>query len=226
VKEIYADFKTPVRKGEVLARLDPARVELRLSEARAEPDAAKREALLKRAAADLERTLIRAPIDGTVILRNADVGQSVTADVRSPLFTIAADLREMQLEAPIEEADAQRLRAGMPATFSVEALPRRSFSGEVRQVRKSTVLVAAANPDLALLPGMTARLRIALEERANVLKLPDAALRWKPGHVWVLEHGEPKPIAVRTGISDGKSTELVAGPLAEGAQVIVGTVGK
>jgi HlyD family secretion protein len=150
-----------------------------------------RESLLKQAEVDLERTIIRAPVDGTVILRNIDAGQTVAASLQAPvLFTIAQDLRDMQVEAAIDEADVGRLRVGMPASFGVDAFPRRSFNGEIRQIRKSplnvqnvvsyTVVISAANPDLALLPGMTANVRVAVENRANTLKVPNAALRWRP----------------------------------------------
>jgi HlyD family secretion protein len=150
-----------------------------------------RESLLKQAQVDLERTIIRAPVDGTVILRNIDAGQTVAASLQAPvLFTIAQDLRDMQVEAAIDEADVGRLRVGMPASFAVDAFPRRSFSGEIKQIRKSpqnvqnvvsyTVVISAANPDLALLPGMTANVRIAVENREAALKVPNAALRWRP----------------------------------------------
>jgi HlyD family secretion protein len=150
-----------------------------------------REALLKQAQVDLERTIIRAPVNGTVILRNVDAGQTVAASLQAPvLFTIAQDLRDMQVEAAIDEADVGRLRVGMPASFAVDAFPRRNFTGEIRQIRKSpqnvqnvvsyTVVISAANPDLALLPGMTANVRVAVESRASALKVPNAALRFRP----------------------------------------------
>jgi HlyD family secretion protein len=106
------------------------------------------------------------------------------------LFTIAQDLRDMQVEAAIDEADVGRLRVGQRATFTVDAFPRRNFSGEIRQIRKSpvnvqnvisyTVVISAANPDLALLPGMTANVRVVVESRDSVLKAPNAALRYRP----------------------------------------------
>jgi HlyD family secretion protein len=150
-----------------------------------------RESLLKQAQVDLERTIIRAPVDGTVILRNVDAGQTVAASLQAPvLFTIAQDLRDMQVEAAIDEADVGRLRVGMAASFAVDAFPRRNFQGEIRQIRKSpltvqnvvsyTVVISAANPDLALLPGMTANVRVAVESRASALKVPNAALRFRP----------------------------------------------
>jgi HlyD family secretion protein len=158
-----------------------------------------RESLLRQAQVDLERTIIRAPVDGTVILRNVDAGQTVAASLQAPvLFTIAQDLRDMQVETAIDEADVGRLRVGLPATFAVDAFPRRSFSGEIRQIRKSplnvqnvvsyTVIISAANPDLALLPGMTANVRISVESRASALKVPNAALRFRPAGT-----GDAKP---------------------------------
>ncbi len=150
-----------------------------------------REALLKQAMVDLERTIIRAPVDGTVILRNVDAGQTVAASLQAPvLFTIARDLRDMQVEAAIDEADVGRLRVGQQASFTVDAFPRRNFAGEIRQIRKApqnvqnvisyTVVISAANPDLSLLPGMTANVRIVVDQRDNVLKVANAALRFRP----------------------------------------------
>jgi len=137
---------------------------------------------------------------------------------------IAQSLREMQIEAPLDPRDAARVRSGMSVSFAVDALPRRRFLGEVREPRKAAVVIAAPNADLVLLPGMTAKLRIVLESRANVLKVPNAALDGAGERVWVLEAGKPKPVAVRLGVTDGVSTELVHSPLAEGAQVIIGTL--
>jgi len=150
-----------------------------------------RDSLLKQSQVDLERTIIRAPVNGTVILRNIDAGQTVAASLQAPvLFTIAQDLRDMQVEAAIDEADVGRLRVGQQATFTVDAFPRRSFNGEIRQVRKSpvnvqnvisyTVVISAANPDLSLLPGMTANVRVVVEKREAVLKVANAALRFRP----------------------------------------------
>src|SRR5688572_1425130 len=164
-----------------------------------------RESLLKQAQVDLERTVIRAPVDGTVILRNVDAGQTVAASLQAPvLFTIAQDLCDMQVEAAIDEAYVGRLRSGMAASFAVDAFPRRSFSGEIRQIRKSplnvqnvvsyTVVISAANPDLALLPGMTANVRVAVENREAVLKVPNAALRWRPGGAVDLKAPNDAPV--------------------------------
>jgi HlyD family secretion protein len=194
-----------------------------------------REALLKQAEMDLERTIIRAPVDGTVILRNVAAGQSVAVS-RPPavLFSIAQDLREVQVEAVIDEADARRLHTGMPASFAVDAFPRRSFTGEIRQIRKSpqtgsTIVISVDNADLALLPGMEANVRVILDSRTGALKVPNAALGFHPpgakasaGRLWLLEAGEPKPVDVRLGLSDGTVTEVVSGGLKEADEIIIG----
>jgi HlyD family secretion protein len=330
-------------------QLKAVQAQIKVSEAQVSSARAavkQRESLLKQAQVDLERTIIRAPVDGTVILRNVDAGQTVAASLQAPvLFTIAQDLRDMQVEAAIDEADVGRLRVGMPASFAVDAFSRRNFAGEIRQIRKSplnvqnvvsyTVVISAANPDLALLPGMTANVRIAVDHRTNALKVPNAALRFRPagsvdvrapadapaqqqaggqgaqefrnriqqdlkpsdaqraqldeifsesrqkfarvrdmkggasgdaarrkeaerirsetnariaeilmpeqrpawerllaeagargqttsGRVFMLENGEPKPVEVRLGLSDGMSTEVVSG-LSENQEVIIGT---
>ncbi len=201
-----------------------------------------RQALLQQAQADLERTTIRAPVDGTVILRNVDAGQTVAAGAQAPaLFVIAQDLHDMQVEAAVDQTDIGRLKIGQHASFTVDAFPRRSFTGEIRQIRKSprnvrssvryTVLIAAANPDLALLPGMTADARIVVDQREDALKVPDAALRFHPpgatagSRVWILAHGELQPVDLRLGLSNGTSTEVLGGALKEGDEVVVGLVG-
>lgn len=276
LKEIYADFNTAVKRGQILARIDPATFELRVNQTRADLDAARsavavqrsslvaqqaelarvrvtladaqrdadrkrmlvdrkfispadlekaaslvdatreqvraveaqikvgeaqidsalaavkqREALLRQAEVDLERTIIRAPVDGTVILKNVDAGQTVAASLQAPvLFTIARDLRDMQVEAAIDEADVGRLRVGQPVSFTVDAFPRRSFSGAITVIRKSPqtiqnvvsyiVVISASNADLSLLPGMTANVRITVAQRDRVLRVPNAALRFRP----------------------------------------------
>jgi HlyD family secretion protein len=130
-------------------------------------------------------------VNGTVILKNIDAGQTVAASLQAPvLFTIAQDLRDMQVEAAIDEADVGRLRVGQQANFTVDAFPRRNFSGEIRQVRKSpvnvqnvisyTVVISAANPDQSLLPGMTANVRVVVDSRDKVLRVANAALRFRP----------------------------------------------
>ncbi|MGP1678453.1 MAG: efflux RND transporter periplasmic adaptor subunit [Burkholderiales bacterium] len=171
-----------------------ARAQLAVAEAQAKNAEAvvkQRESQLAQARVDLDRTIIRAPVDGVVIKRSVDAGQTVAASLQAPeLFQIAQNLREMQVEASIDEADVGRVKIDQDATFSVDAFPGRTFSGKVMQVRKAalvvqnvvtyTVVISAANPDLRLLPGMTANVRITTDRRDNAVKLPNAALRFRP----------------------------------------------
>ncbi|MBI4190860.1 MAG: efflux RND transporter periplasmic adaptor subunit [Betaproteobacteria bacterium] len=431
IKEIYADFNSPVKKGQPIARIDPEPFQLRVNQAQADLEATRatvltqlanvgalraevsrakvnladaerdfqrnrtlfeknfvsaaaldkaravfeaaqeqlkitqaqlavgesqvrnveavvkqREAQLSQAGVDLEHTTIRAPVDGVVISRNVDAGQTVAASLQAPtLFVIAQNLTDMQVDTSIDEAEVGRVKVQQAATFTVDSFPGRSFSGSVTQVRKAaqvvqnvvtyTAVVAAPNPDLALFPGMTANVRLVIDTRQNVLKVPNAALRFRPagvadaakggapaeaepaggrrgpgqaqasrerlikelkldndqqqkldaifaatrqkmsasqgmsdearrkqaerfraesrtrimdmlnpgqrtryeemvagqsgrssgsrGRVWVSDaDGQPKPVVLRLGLTDGSFTELVGGDLVEGAQVIVG----
>ena len=150
-----------------------------------------REAQLASARVDLNRTVIRAPVNGVVIKRSIEPGQTVAVSLQAPeLFLIAQDLRDMQVEVSIDEAEVSRVRVGQRATFTVDAFPGRTFEGAVRQVRKAakneqnvityTAVVSAENDALALLPGMTANVRIVTDTRNDALKVPNAALRFKP----------------------------------------------
>jgi len=145
-------FISPAELEKAVSVLDTTREQLKAVQAQIKVNEAQvssaraavkqRESLLKQAQVDLERTIIRAPVDGTVILRNVDAGQTVAASLQAPvLFTIAQDLRDMQVEAAIDEADVGRLRVGMAASIAVDAFPRRNFSGEIRQIRKSPLNV-------------------------------------------------------------------------------------
>ena len=149
-----------------------------------------REAQLATARVDLGRTEIRAPVDGVVIKRSVDVGQTVAASLQAPeLFIIAKDLRDMQVDTSIDEADVGRIRVGQRASFTVDAFPGRTFIGEVRSVRKAPqnaqnvvtyIAIVSANNDRGeLLPGMTANVRIVTETRESVLKAPNGALRFR-----------------------------------------------
>lgn len=150
-----------------------------------------RKATLRQAQIDLERTYIRAPVTGTVVNRNVNRGQTVAASLQAPtLFTIAQDLREMQVEASVVEADVSRFAVGQPVTYTVDAHPGRPFTGAVKQIRKApqtvqnvvtyTVVISTQNPDEALLPGMTANLQVVVGRKENVLKVPNMALRFRP----------------------------------------------
>ncbi len=159
--------------------------------ASAQANVRQREVVLQSAQVDLEKTTIRAPVNGIVIARKIEPGQTVAASLSAPdLFIIAQDLRAMQVETSIDEADIGRLKPGQNATFTVDAFPRRNFSGKVTQIRKAAqviqnvvtyvVTISAENPDMALVPGMTANTRITVDSRDNVLKVSNAALRFKP----------------------------------------------
>ena len=150
-----------------------------------------RESQLAQAKVDLERTEIRAPVDGIVVKKSVEPGQTVAASLQAPeLFVIAQDLREMQVETSIDEAEVGRISVGQSATFTVDSFPGRTFRGTVAQMRKAALVVQnvvtyiavirASNPDLNLFPGMTANVRIIVNVRENVLKVPNAALRFRP----------------------------------------------
>jgi HlyD family secretion protein len=208
---------------------------------------------LDQARIDLARTVIAAPSDGIVIGRDIDRGQTVAASLEAPtLFTIAQDLRHMEVHAKVDEADIGQIRVGQQASFSVDAYPGRTFIGTVEQIRKApevvenvvtyTVVLSARNAELVLLPGMTAIVDLVVVEVEDVLKVPNAALRFEPpgasganaassgvsvgsgqaGVVWVPSGGAPHPVQVTLGQSNESATELVDGPLRAGQRVIVG----
>jgi HlyD family secretion protein len=150
-----------------------------------------REAKLKDTEIDLQRTDIRSPVDGVVVQRQIDLGQTVAASLSTPtLFTVAQDLRRIEVWANTDEADVGRLKAGQPVSFTVNAYPNRTFAGSVKMVRLGaqtvqnvvtyTAVISVDNRDLALLPGMTANLQILTDERPDVLRAPNAALRFRP----------------------------------------------
>lgn len=150
-----------------------------------------REAKLKDILIDLERTDIRSPVDGVVVQRQVDLGQTVAASLSTPtLFQIAQDLRVIDIFANIDEADVGRLQPGQPTTFTVNAYPNRSFEGRVEMVRLGaqtiqnvvtyTGVIRVENADMALLPGMTANLQVVTEDRRDVLRIANAALRFRP----------------------------------------------
>lgn len=150
-----------------------------------------REAALAAARNDLAKTAISAPVDGVVISRQVDAGQTVAASLNTPtLFTLARDLRQMQVEVAIDESDIGKIRQDQRVTFTVDAFSGRTFEGRVRQIRKAAqtvqnvvtyiVVVDTPNANLLLVPGMTANVRIIADVREGVLKVPNAALRWRP----------------------------------------------
>lgn len=305
IQSLYADFNSIVRKGQVLARLDPslfesaieqaranviraeadrdrlkvsltdttaklsrarelaerqlipasdldtAEVNERLAEAQvrsADAQVTQARAALSQTQVNLAKTVITSPIDGIVIARDVDVGQTVAASFQAPtLFVIAADLRQMQLKANVDEADLGHVTSGQPVTFSVDAFPNETFAGTVEQVRLNPVIeqnvvtyaaiISASNPELKLKPGMTANISIEVTRRNDVLRVPNAALRFKPSDdvlrafgvenvqrpkgtaVWTYVDGRLNAITLNTGATDGTFTEVTSGALEQGMRV-------
>jgi HlyD family secretion protein len=176
-----------------------------------------REAALAASRNDLAKTAITAPVDGVVISRQIDAGQTVAASLNTPtLFTIARDLHDMQVEVAIDESDIGKLKAEQRVTFTVDAFAGRTFEGRVRQIRKAaqtvqnvvtyTVVVETPNANLLLVPGMTANVRIIADSRDNVLKVPNAALRWRPaGTAAAKDDAAPAAAAGPSGAGDAQA---------------------
>ena len=214
----------------------------------AKAEVAQAEASLKYAETNLRYTKILSPVDGIVVSRNVDIGQTVVASFQTPtLFTIAQDLKNMQIDTNVNEADIGKTRTGQNAEFTVDAYPDITFNGIVSEVRNSPlivqnvvtydVVIKVNNPELMLKPGMTANVSIITAMKEEVLKIPNAALRFKPyisdksyqskgPNVWIIDKGNPIAIKVKTGISDGSFTELVSGNLKEGTEVIIESISK
>jgi HlyD family secretion protein len=216
------------------------------------------EAALNAAELDLKYTTIRSPVNGIVVARNVEVGQTVAASFATPnLFLIALDLTKMQVDTNVSESDIGGITEGKEATFTVDAYPGIPFAGTIRQVRLApiaiqnvvtyNVVIGVENKDLRLKPGMTANVSIVVAQRDNVLKVPNAALRFMPpksdstanrsreepplvgstgppAHpIWrQADNGDPVAVRVQTGISDGTYTEIVSEGLSAGDEVIVG----
>jgi HlyD family secretion protein len=212
---------------------------------------------LEQAQLDLDHTQITAPVDGTVIARHMDVGQTVAASFTAPtIFEIAQDLTKMQLDTNVDEADVGQVKLGQPVRFTVDAFPAQTFQGSVTQMRQAPinvqnvitydVVVAVPNPDLRLLPGMTANVKILTNKEDSVLKIPNVALRFRPPEaktdstvraagrrqdagstVWILgQDGTPKSVKVKLGITDGNFTAVESGDLKEGERVITNNLSK
>lgn len=207
---------------------------------------------------NLNYSTIKSPVDGIVVSRNVDVGQTVAASFQTPtLFTIAQDLTKMEINTSVDEADISRVVEGQPVTFTVDSYPERRFQGNVTQIRNSpvitqnvvtyAVIVGVDNRDMQLKPGMTANVSIETARKENVLKIPSAALRFKPKRdketqearprqgtgssrmhkgagqkVYILDKDKkPVPVMVKTGISNDGQVEITGGNLKENDEVIV-----
>lgn len=204
----------------------------------AEAQLAAQQAAYTIAKTNLDHTIIRAPIDGVVITRNVDPGQTVASMLQTPvLFTVAADLRKMHVIASVDEADIGEVAVKQTATFTVNAYPTRTFDGLVTEVRSSPQIVQDVvtygtevevdNTDLSLKPGMTASVRIRTATAKGVLRVPAAAFQFSPPGekpsadpgVWILSGGALRRVAAKAGISDGELT-AVEGSVALGDEVV------
>ncbi|MGO9604854.1 MAG: efflux RND transporter periplasmic adaptor subunit [Candidatus Binataceae bacterium] len=306
IVELYVDFNSPVKAGQLMAKIDPrpfgAQVELTtaaLANSRAQlqkdqanlayqkvtydrdkallkqnvvsqdqldsqfsvynqavaqialDDAAiqQQTASLKAAQLNLNYTNIVSPVDGTVVSRNVDQGQTVAASYQTPtLFLVAKDLTKMQVDSNVSESDIGYVQMGQRATFKVDAFPDREFEGTVGQVRQAPitvqnvvtydVVVAVDNPEQLLKPGMTANVTLVTARRDNVVRIPIEAIRFNPekdgaqdsasdtalpthaARVWVLAAKRIKPVSVTIGLDDGNFVEMLSGPLQPGERVV------
>jgi len=293
ISGLYVDFNSPVKKGQLVAEVDPAvyqaalrqaegdlasaqadvtlkhqnlerkkilvplkaASQLDLDQATAELAQAEATVTIKQAAresaqANLGYCKITAPVDGIVIARDVDFGQTLAATMTTPiLFTIAQDITKMNIKADVSEADIGQVKDGQLVDFSVDAFPDDMFHGTVTQVRKSPTttqnvvtyqtIISVDNPEQKLFPGMTADVSILVAERTNALKIPNIALRFTPPDNAQYDQKPPvkldrnqrliyspgakpgvlSPVVIKTGITDGADTEVLAG-LADGAQVV------
>ena len=315
IREIYVDYNSPVKEGQLIALLDPAvlrsqlvesQASLEVAEAgvgsaaasltdsqrklrrgkelyarrlisRSELEDAETSVLLKRAQlqeakarvtqakaaveraqTNLDYTRITSPVDGVIVSRQVDVGQTVAASFQTPtLFSIARDLTQMQIDASVDEADIGHVAEGQDAEFRVDAFPDEPFKGKVVQVRIApatadnvvtyTVVIRVDNPGLRLKPGMTANVSVRTGIRENTLRIPAAALRFRPprdlalpvasgdvagdgmenlglnmGTLWLVQEGQlTRRVRVKTGISDGSRVEVLSGDVKEGDDLAI-----
>lgn len=298
IKEIYVDYNDVVKKGQILAQIDPANFEATVQQNQAQINNAQANVARLQAIADFDRqqyiryknlyaknfvakseldekystyksdvaqinaakaqisqyqaslrtamtnlgyTKIIAPVDGTVISREIDLGSPVAASFQAPeLFTIAQDLTNMQIEVSVSEADIGKVEEGQDVTYTIDGYPDQNFKGKVTQVRLSpttesnvvtyTVIVDVNNEDLKLKPGMTANVSIITDRSENVLCVPNMALKFTPDingpkyknqGIWILEKGKPKRIEIKTGANNDSNTEIISDKINEDTQVIM-----
>ncbi len=306
IVQLYVDFNSPVKAGQLMAKIDPrpfaaqvalTTAELANSRAQLQKDQAnlayqkityerdrellkqkvvsqdqldsqlsmynqakaqvaldeaaiqQQEASLQAAKLNLNYTNIVSPVDGTVVSRNVDQGQTVAASYQTPtLFLVAKDLTKMQVDSNVSESDIGYVREGERATFKVDAFPDREFEGTVGQVRQAPitvqnvvtydVVINVANPEQLLKPGMTANVTLVTARRNNVVRIPIEAIRFHPGatgpadraapaelqsrsaRVWVPNGGHIKPVSVTIGLDDGTFVEMLDGKLHPGDLVV------
>ena len=301
IKEIYVDFNSQVKKGQLLAQIDTSLFEAQLQQATAnianakanyqkilaimendkktynryknlyarnfiaksefdlaeatyfsdmaQLDAAKAqisqaEASFKTASANMRYTKIISPVDGTVVSRAVDVGQTVAASFQTPtLFMVAQDLTNMQIETSVSEADIGKVKVGQEVNYTLDGYQDRVFHGRVTQVRISpttvqnvvtyTVIVDVDNEEGLLIPGMTANVSIITSKKENIMTVPNSALkftpitkgtvqRYKEQGIWIMENNRPKRINITAGVSDDVNTEVISKDLKGDETVIIG----
>ena len=301
IKEIYVDYNSQVKKGQLLAQIDTSLIEAQLQQSLAsianakanyqkilaimendkktynryknlyarnfiakseldlaestyfsdvaQLDAAKAqiaqaEASYKTASANMRYTKIISPVDGTVVSRNVDVGQTVAASFQTPtLFMVAQDLTKMQIETSVSEADIGKVQVGQDVNYTLDGYQDSVFHGKVTQVRISpttvqnvvtyTVIVDVLNEDGRLIPGMTANVSIITSKKENIMTVPNAALKFTPNvdgtgpkykeqGIWIMENNRPKRINIVVGVSDDVNTEISTQELKGNEKVIVG----
>lgn len=293
IDNLYVDFNSKVKKGDILLTIEPSVLQASVDEARASLDSTisqrnfakneyernkmlysegfisraemeqsqtqyeQAEQSVKRAQSTYDRAVtnlgyatIASPVDGTVISRKVDVGQTVAASFQTPdLFEIAEDLTKMQIETSVSEADIGVIKEGQTVTFSVDAYPTESFNGIVRQIRLSptttsnvvvyTVVIDVDNTDLRLMPGMTAFVTIIISERDNVWKASNSAFLVRnfdhitelangatpQTHLAILRNGEMMMIPYTKGLSTATETEIISDEIQVGDKIITGRVG-
>jgi HlyD family secretion protein len=309
INKLYVDFNSRVKKGQIIAQIDPSTFESQVLQARAnllsaranldkaettlvdakrtfernkelfaknliarsdldtaetnyqadraQVSASKAQVEQAKASLDYSKqnlayTKILSPVDGVVISRNVDVGQTVASSFQTPtLFTIAQDLTKMQIDTNVAESDIGVVKVGQDVEFTVDAYPDTTFKGKVWQIRQAPitvqnvvtydVVIQVNNRDFKLMPGMTANVSIIITTKNDVLRITNAALRFRFSErpagagggagagtadkkgpvVWVLENGKPKRVPLTPGVSDGNYTEVVSGDLKEGQPLIV-----
>jgi HlyD family secretion protein len=232
------EFISPEALEVIEQEVETARAQLAISKAQVDRDQA-----------NLNYSVIRSPISGVVIARDVDIGQTVAANFQTPtLFQIAKDLRQMQINISVAEADIGQLYIGQLINFTVDAFQLRKFTGTVKQVRLNptiqenvvtyNVVAMVDNDDGALLPGMTANIHFVVMQKNDALRVPNAALRYQPKDaesgegnritkpanqptLYLLSQGQPAPVNVTTGISDGNFTEIIDGEVKTGDKVII-----
>lgn len=305
MKNIYVDFNSPVKKGQVIAQIDPTLSGLQVEQSRANLSSAQAnlqrirsimlndlktynraralnernfisksevdlaesiynadkaqimsaQAQIAQVSASLKNnqtllsfTKVISPVDGVVIARNVDIGQTVVASFQTPtLFLIAKDLTKMQIDTNVAEADIGKIKVGQDVEYTLDGYPDTNFKGKVKQVRIAPitiqnvvtydVVINVDNEDLKLKPGMTANVSIITNSKKNTLIVPNACLRFTPikdddapkykeQGLWILADKKPERISVKTGISDGAYTEIISNRIKEQQKVIIDTIEK